>query len=104
MVRSKSVGYFSETKVGSDSSIGANRCLLARRKPTGVAVKMPAVRLSKSRSMGVLHSPRLVQCKSRAFVFDFGGNNQTKLDIYKLVISLDDEYENERLEKPLFFM
>lgn len=68
MVRSKSVGYFSETKVGSNSSIGANGCLLARRKPAGVVVKMPAVRLSKSRLMGVLHSPRLVQCKRRAFV------------------------------------
>jgi hypothetical protein len=104
MVRSKSVGYFSETKVGSDSSIGANRCLLARRKPAGVAVKMPAVRLSKSRSMGVLHSPRLIKCKSRAFVFDFGGNNQTKLDISKLVISLDDKSENKSLKKPLFSM
>jgi hypothetical protein len=72
MVKSKLVCYFSKTKVGSDSSIGANRCLLARRKPAEVAVKMPAVRLSKSRSMGMLNNPRLVQCKRRAFVFDFG--------------------------------
>jgi serine/threonine protein kinase len=109
MVRSKSVGYFRETKVGPDSSFGANRCLLGRRKP-GAAVKMPVVRLSKSRSMGVLHSPRLLQCKSRGFVFDFGGNinnphsTSTELDFSKLVISFDDKSENETLEKPLFSM
>lgn len=115
MIRSKSVGYFRETKVvGCDSSSGANRCLLARRKPVAVAVKLPVMRLSKSRSMGVLQSPRLVQCKSRGFVFDFGGNNNnnnnnnphtsTELDFSRLVISLDYKSENETLEKPLFSM
>lgn len=104
MGRSKSVGYFSHKKMGSDSNLGANKSVLARRKP-GLAVKMPVVRLSKSRSMGVLQSPRLVRYNSRGYVFEFGGKipgTSTELDISKLVISVDDDRsEKEMLEKPL---
>ncbi|KAG7966496.1 hypothetical protein I3843_08G054300 [Carya illinoinensis] len=80
MVRSKSVGYFSETKMESGSNVYRNRSLSARRNPaTGVFLKMPLVMLSKSRSMGVLQSPRLVRYnKSRDFVL-FGASS-TELD------------------------
>lgn len=116
MIRSKSVGNFSEIKVGvgSDLNMSANhnQCGLIRRKP-GVAVKVPVERLSKSRSMGVLHSPRLVRYSSKGFVFEFGGNpnpkpnpnpnpqSSTEIDMSKLVISLDEKSEKEMLERPL---
>lgn len=102
MVRSRSVGHFSEIKVGSDSNVGPTRSLLARRKP-GVAVKMPTVRLSKSRSMGVLHSPRLVHYYNKGYVVEFEGksNSTTGFDMSKMVISLDEKSEKEMLEKPL---
>ncbi|XP_041018434.1 serine/threonine-protein kinase-like protein At3g51990 [Juglans microcarpa x Juglans regia] len=105
MVRSKSVGYYSETNAESDSNLSANRRVSGRMKP-GMAVKMPVVKLSKSRSMGVLQSPRLVQYnKSRGFLFEFGRNNipetSTGIDMSKLVIGLDEESENIMLEKPL---
>ncbi|KAJ6735525.1 hypothetical protein OIU79_002551 [Salix purpurea] len=63
VMRSKSIGSFGEIKTGSD---------YFRRKPVGVAVKMPVVKLSKSRSMGVLQSHGLVPYKKRGFVFEFG--------------------------------
>ncbi|KAK7843994.1 serine/threonine-protein kinase-like protein At1g28390 [Quercus suber] len=102
MVRSRSVGHFSEIKVGSDSNVGPTRSLLARRKP-GVAVKMPTVRLSKSRSMGVLHSPRLVHYHNKGYVVEFEGksNSTTGFDMSKMVISLDEKSEKEMFEKPL---
>ena len=102
MVRSRSVGHFSEIQVGSDSNVGPTRSLLARRKP-GVAVKMPTVRLSKSRSMGVLHSPRLVHYNNKGYVVEFEGksNSTTGFDTSKMVISLDEKSEKEMLEKPL---
>lgn len=102
MVRSKSIGYFSETNAGLDSSSLFNRSLLGR---PGVAVRMPVMRLSKSRSTGLLQSPRLVQCKSRGFVLEIGGSNypriSTELDMAKLVITLDGESGKKMLEKPL---
>lgn len=73
MVRSKSVGYFRETKMGCSSNVSANWSPLARREPAaGVVLKMPVVKLSKSRSTGVLQSPRIVRYnKSRGFAFEF---------------------------------
>ncbi|KAK9994332.1 hypothetical protein SO802_024035 [Lithocarpus litseifolius] len=102
MVRSRSVGHFSEIKLGSDSNVGPTRALLARRKP-GVVMKMPTVRLSKSRSMGVLHSPRLVHYINKGYVVEFEGksNSTTGFDMSKMVISLDEKSEKEMLEKPL---
>jgi hypothetical protein len=106
IVRSKSVGYFSEIKVGSDSNLGPtnpNRTLLTRKKP-GLAVKMPVMRLSKSRSMGVLQSPRLVHYNSKGYVVEFEEKAQvsnTGFDMSKLLINLDEKSENEMLEKPL---
>ncbi|KAL4595370.1 hypothetical protein ACB092_12G086600 [Castanea dentata] len=81
---------------------GPTPSLLARRKP-GVAVKMPMVRLSKSRSMGVLHSPRLVHYNSKGYVVEFEGksNSTTGFDMSKMVISMDEKSEKEMLEKPL---
>lgn len=51
MIRSKSTGSFGEIKMGRFDS---------RKK----AVKMPVVKLSKSRSMGILHSPQLLRYKN----------------------------------------
>ncbi|GMY06998.1 serine/threonine-protein kinase-like protein At1g28390 [Fagus crenata] len=106
IVRSKSVGYFSEIKVGSDSNLGPtnpNRTLLTRKKP-GLAVKMPVMRLSKSRSMGVLQSPRLVHYNTKGYVVEFEEEAQvsnTGFDMSKLLFNLDEKSEKEMLEKPL---
>ncbi|KAJ4828565.1 hypothetical protein Tsubulata_029446 [Turnera subulata] len=90
VIRSKSIGSFSEIKV----------------KPAGVAVKMPVVRLNKSRSMGVLRSPRLVHCSKKGFVFEFGGEAGVKEKRKEtvsggLLIGLDKKSEEEMQEKPL---
>ncbi|KAF3445990.1 hypothetical protein FNV43_RR11168 [Rhamnella rubrinervis] len=104
--RSKSIGSFDEiTKVGPDCSqipVGE------RKTRAGVTVKMAAVnsKLIKSRSMSVLHSPRLVHNKKR-FVFEFGrraaadDSDLEERGMSKLVISLDEKSEKEMLEKPL---
>ncbi|GAV66806.1 Pkinase_Tyr domain-containing protein [Cephalotus follicularis] len=109
VVRSRSVGSFTSESVEM-SSVTLNRVGsdLVKRRPN-VAVKMPLMRLSKSRSMGVLQSPRLVQVNNGGFVIGFGkfGNynisNSTEFHVSKLVnsISLDEKSENEMLEKPL---
>lgn len=90
MGRSKSIGSFDEIKVGG--------------RKAGFTVKMAAVKLSKSRSMGVLHSPHFVHYNKRGFVFEFGreaDSDLAKCDVSKLVISLDEKSEKEMLEKPL---
>ncbi|KAL5779830.1 hypothetical protein ACOSQ2_010567 [Xanthoceras sorbifolium] len=95
VVRSKSIGSFSEIKVGSEYPT-------VKRRP-GVAVKMPAMRLSKSRSMGVLQSPRLVRCNNKGYVFEFEKSSDSRehaFDFSKLLISLDEKSEKEMLEKP----
>ncbi|KAJ6412861.1 hypothetical protein OIU84_005834 [Salix udensis] len=94
VMRSKSIGSFGEIKTGSD---------YFRRKPGGVAVKMPAVKLSKSRSMGVLQSPRLVPYKKRGFVFEFGTESDSREnDAAPPVPHLfDEKLERKILEKPL---
>lgn len=79
------------------------------RKGAGVAVKVPSVvRLNKSRSTGVLNSPRIVRYQKRGFVFEFGGRevDSVELDMSKWVISLEGDEKSERkmLQKPLVSM
>ncbi|CAK7347221.1 unnamed protein product [Dovyalis caffra] len=96
VIRSKSIGSFGEIKMGSD---------YFKRKPGWVAVKKPAVKLGKSRSMGVLRSPRLVHYNKRGFVFEFGTvSDQVDNDVAtmpKLLIGLDEKLEQKMQEKPL---
>ncbi|KAG5245786.1 serine/threonine-protein kinase protein [Salix suchowensis] len=96
VMRSKSIGSFGEIKTGSD---------YFRRKPVGVAVKMPVVKLSKSRSMGVLQSHGLVPYKKRGFVFEFGtesSDHSRENDAAPPVPHLfDEKLERKILEKPL---
>lgn len=96
VIRSKSIGSFGEIKMGSDYSW---------RKPGGVAVKMPVVKLSKSRSMGVLHGPRLVHYKKRGFFLEFGTESDSReYDVgpmRNMFIGLDEKLEQKIQEKPL---
>ncbi|KAL5558543.1 hypothetical protein UlMin_034754 [Ulmus minor] len=99
VMRSKSIGSFREINVGPDSNYQFP--LVGRR--AGVAVKMPVVRLNKSRSMGVLQTPRLVHNNKRSFVFEFGRETRdlAEIDVSKFVISLDEKSEEKLLERPL---
>ncbi|KAF9622990.1 hypothetical protein IFM89_035705 [Coptis chinensis] len=83
--RSNSIGSISEINVESDTdSVG-----LVRRK-SSVAVKMPVVKFSKSRSLGVLQSKRLRHCNERGFVLQLVKSPLLKgLDMSRLVISVD---------------
>ncbi|KAK9930332.1 hypothetical protein M0R45_027371 [Rubus argutus] len=88
VLRSRSIGSVNEIKAGKGGV----------RKSAGVAVKVPsAMRLSKSRSVGVLGSPRLVRYNKRGFLLE-----SVKLDMSKLVISVDGEKSDMKLlQKPL---
>ncbi|KAJ0025881.1 hypothetical protein Pint_08430 [Pistacia integerrima] len=58
---------------------------------------MPVMMLSKSRSMGVLQSPRVVRCNNKGYVFEFGKRpNSRELEVSKLMISLDEKLEQEK--------
>ncbi|KAJ0085830.1 hypothetical protein Patl1_08616 [Pistacia atlantica] len=90
VTRSKSIGSFGEIKMGTGSP-------LVRRRAPGVAVKMPVMMLSKSSSMGVLQSPRVVRCNNKRYVFEFGKRpNSRELEVSKLMISLDEKLEQEK--------
>lgn len=100
VMRSKSIGSVSEMRVGPEVA-------LVRRRP-GVAVKMPVMRLSKSRSVGVLRSPQLVRCNNKGhggYVFEFNGKSSADSrgtsDASKLLISFDEKSERKMLEKPI---
>ncbi|CAL8997473.1 unnamed protein product [Prunus brigantina] len=101
VVKSKSIGSVNEIKAwGGNNQV---------RKGAGVAVKVPSVvRLNKSRSTGVLNSPRIVRYQKRGFVFEFGGRevDSVELDMSKWVISLEGDEKSERkmLQKPLVSM
>ncbi|KAK0575643.1 hypothetical protein LWI29_004392 [Acer saccharum] len=96
VTRSKSIGSICEIRVGSENPT------VKRRPGAGVAVKMPVMRLSKSRSMGVLQNPRLVRCNNKGYVFEFGKiSDSRERDFSKLMITLDDKSDKEMLEKPL---
>ncbi|KAJ9166503.1 hypothetical protein P3X46_021249 [Hevea brasiliensis] len=77
VIRSKSIGSFGDTKLDGSES----------RRNASVAVKIPLVKLSKSRSTGVLHR----SIKSR----------EIEASISELLIRLDEKSEKEMQEKPL---
>ncbi|EEF48593.1 protein with unknown function [Ricinus communis] len=100
VLRSKSTGSFGEiTMNGSD---------YYRRKAGGVAVRMPVVKLSKSRSMGVLQSPKLPQYYSnnrRGLIFEKIGRDfdsrEIESSVSKMSIGFDEKSELRMQEKPL---
>ncbi|XP_050214216.1 serine/threonine-protein kinase-like protein At1g28390 [Mercurialis annua] len=63
----------------------------------GVAVKLPMIKLSKSRSVGVLQSPTVVQCSS---------NYCTEIEspFSKMLIGSDENSQLEMQGKPLIFI
>ncbi|GLU16106.1 hypothetical protein SLE2022_325560 [Rubroshorea leprosula] len=104
VVRSKSIGSFSEVtmNVGLESDLdGDHVALVIRKKPAGAAV----VRLSKSRSTGVLQGRRLLNHSSKGYVLEKEKAKRTlsttQLDFSKLIISGDEKFERKMLEKPL---
>ncbi|KAK8505165.1 hypothetical protein V6N13_026033 [Hibiscus sabdariffa] len=104
-VRSRSIGSFAEVATMMNKKTGPTGVdpedVASARKTTGVKVTMATVKLSKSRSMGVLQNPRLTNEKSKKYVFEIGKRrNSNEFDISKLVISLDID-ESQMAEKPL---
>lgn len=87
MMKSRSIGSVSEIKERSEYPT------VKKRTGVTVALKMPVMRLSKSRSMGMLQSPRLVRRSNNGYVFEFG---DTERELSKLLISLDDNYEHQK--------
>ncbi|OAY23246.2 serine/threonine-protein kinase-like protein At1g28390 [Manihot esculenta] len=83
--RSKSVGSFSDTKLRRSDS----------RRKAGVAVKIPVVKLSKSRSMGVLQ--RSLDIEMEGVI----NSREIEASMSKLLIELDEKSEQEMQEKPL---
>ncbi|KAK2998192.1 hypothetical protein RJ639_023895 [Escallonia herrerae] len=84
VARSRSIGSVSEMRSGP---LDLN---LPRRRGPGLAVKMPSVRLSKSRSTGVLEGPRLVD--NNAGVMQVVRNpNGKEFEESKLLINLEKE-------------
>lgn len=78
VIRSKSIGSGSEIKMGWDP----------KKKP-GLVVKMPVMRLVKSRSMGVVQSKRLLHCHQFAFELDKRAHAFRELSEPKLLVSWD---------------
>ncbi|KAE8653917.1 hypothetical protein F3Y22_tig00117056pilonHSYRG00487 [Hibiscus syriacus] len=104
--RSRSMGSFAEVammmkmkkKKGLIDVVDGDDVVWVR-KTTGVTVK-----LSKSRSMGVLQTSRLTNENSRKYVVEMGKRrNSNEFDISKLVMSFDieEKSESEMAEKPL---
>lgn len=80
VIRSKSIGSGSEIKMGWDP----------KKKP-GLVVKMPVMRLVKSRSMGVVQSKRLLHCHQFAFELDKRAHAFRGLSEPKLLVSWDKQ-------------
>ncbi|KAK8623501.1 hypothetical protein V6N13_118384 [Hibiscus sabdariffa] len=90
----RSIGSFAEVATVMNKKMGPTGVdpddVVSGRKTTGVKVKMGTVKLSKSRSMGVLQNPRLTNQNSKKYVLEIGKRrNSNEFDISKLVISLD---------------
>ncbi|XVE60566.1 hypothetical protein DITRI_Ditri05aG0139000 [Diplodiscus trichospermus] len=107
VVRSRSIGSFAEAAMmmkmePTDIDLDGDHVALVRKKAE-VTVKMPVMKLSKSRSMGVLQGPRLMNQNSKKYVFEIGKRrNSNEIDISKLVISFNDEQSERKMsEKPL---
>ncbi|XP_022772281.1 serine/threonine-protein kinase-like protein At1g28390 isoform X2 [Durio zibethinus] len=107
VVRSKSIDSIGEAAMmmkmePTEIDLDGDQVALVRKKPE-VTVKMPVVKLIKSRSMGVLQSPRLMNQSSKKYLFEIGKRrNSNEFDISKLVISFNDEQSERKMsEKPL---
>ncbi|KAI3836622.1 hypothetical protein MKW92_014970 [Papaver armeniacum] len=97
--RSNSIGSISETKVSSDTSLGQKQLALVEVK-TGLDLKMPALRLSKSRSLSVLQSRRLIHDSERGFVFRLVKNPYIRsLSVTKLVLSNEKSLQKKLIEE-----
>ncbi|XP_038884391.1 serine/threonine-protein kinase-like protein At1g28390 [Benincasa hispida] len=99
VVRSRSMGSVNDVKLGQiNSNVGGSyySSLGGRRKYSGVAVKIPTMTLSKSRSVGVSENPKFVEFNRRAASF------LPEIEMSKLTIGCDGKSENQMLEKPLF--
>ncbi|XP_022766414.1 serine/threonine-protein kinase-like protein At1g28390 [Durio zibethinus] len=107
VVRSKSVGSFGGAammmKMGpTEIELDGDHVALVNKR-AGVTGKTPLVKLSKSRSMGVLQSRKLMNQNSKKYIFEIGKRrNSNEFDMSKLVISFNDEKsERKMLENPL---
>ncbi|XVF36618.1 hypothetical protein REPUB_Repub19eG0072600 [Reevesia pubescens] len=108
VMRSKSIGSFGEAaltmKMGPTTEIDLDGDHVTFvRKKAGVTVNIPVVKLSKSRSMGVLQTLKLMNQNSKKYVFEtWKRRNSSEFDKPKLVISFDDDkFERKMSEKPL---
>ncbi|XP_042507055.1 serine/threonine-protein kinase-like protein At3g51990 [Macadamia integrifolia] len=82
--RSKSIGSVTDLKMESDGEFAANQIALVRRR-SGVFVKMPSVKLNKSKSMGVMQARSLEHNGDGGLVFQlvmnpchFGGSDESR--------------------------
>lgn len=80
VTRSKSMGSGSDIKMGWEP----------RKKP-GLVVKMPVMRLVKSRSMGFVQSKRLLHCHQFALELESGSFAPRELREPQLLISWDEQ-------------
>lgn len=97
--RSNSIGTTSEINKGSDTGLSENLPIPLPRK-SAVAVKLPAAKLNKSRSLGVLRSTRLAQCQEKRFVLQVVKSPQLRqLDVSRLVLSVDQALQNNITER-----
>ncbi|CAK9313030.1 unnamed protein product [Citrullus colocynthis] len=99
VVRSRSMGSVNDMKLGQiNFNVGGSyySSLGGRRKHGGVAVKIPTMKLNKSRSVGVSENPKFVELNRRTASF------LPEIEMSKLTIDCDAKSENQMLEKPLF--
>ncbi|KAG6585357.1 Serine/threonine-protein kinase-like protein, partial [Cucurbita argyrosperma subsp. sororia] len=111
VIRSRSMGSMNDVKWGeTNSNMGDNyySSLGGRRRHGGVAVKMPTLKLSKSRSVGVAENPKFMELNRRAaaenpkFVELNRRAAAVEIEMSKLTIEFDGKYEEKMLGKPLF--
>lgn len=82
--RSRSIGSFSEI-IECGSSLDFNTNNVGTRRRVGYGVKMPTVKLSKSRSMGMLQSSRMVNNNNNSNTSGGNNNNNNNGGVTKLV-------------------
>ncbi|KGN62732.1 serine/threonine-protein kinase-like protein At3g51990 [Cucumis sativus] len=90
VVRSRSMG-----SVEINSNVGGNyySSLSGRRKHSGVAMKIPTMKLSKSRSVGVSENPKFVECCNRR-----AGAFLPEIEMSKLMIDCESKSEKPLLQ------
>lgn len=110
--RSRSIGSFREIERGSwdlnANNVGGGVGVggMGTRRRVGYAVKMPTVKLSKSRSMGMLQSTRMVNNNNNNSTANNNNGVATKLvktpngkelEVSKLLVDLGKETSKEKL-------